>query len=524
MTALLYDLIYIISVLTTAACFYCGLSGNETITPLACAAILIPVAFLSLLTHLKLKGRLLLLGITAAGFTGILIVYRRFADQASPADLRQILPLLAISLACYASGILMARYTIARLSASFISLILLILTVNAFIHPLTPGIFSAMFLIIISTADEVQQHWKKDGFTDKKTHLVCTAPFIALIIITASLFDYPDNPYDWRAFITIRDSVVRAADRIAYSFGKGSDVITGFSDDGYLLTGLGSSVREELIITTRSDTDAPIYLTGTVSDTFDGRGWTNKDDSGIPERAFDVLESISSVKSYSDLLRDYYREADISVEYTELKTRYLLAPSKLTSKSDLNGRASVDEEGGAFTFRRYNPYHLSLNESYLISNTDNPAFHAYMQSNAAPGEKEWNEALNMIKKDSRDKELSYEKYPEYLAWIKSTYSEDIHLSPELKEKTDALYAGAQSSYEKLRRLESALGKMEYTLDPPPIPDDVDTPSEYLDHFLLEEGGGYCSYYATAFALLARAEGLPSRYVQGYRVPADKKGA
>ena len=65
--------------------------------------------------------------------------------------------------------------------------------------------------------------------------------------------------------------------------------------------------------------------------------------------------------------------------------------------------------------------------------------------------------------------------------------------------------------------------MKYTLDPPAIPDTVESPSAFLDYFLSGGGGGYCSYYATAFVLLARAEGLPARYIQGYRIPAEKKG-
>ena len=35
---------------------------------------------------------------------------------------------------------------------------------------------------------------------------------------------------------------------------------------------------------------------------------------------------------------------------------------------------------------------------------------------------------------------------------------------------------------------------------------------------MEKQEGYCTYFATAFVLLARAEGLPARFVKGYCVP------
>ena len=66
--------------------------------------------------------------------------------------------------------------------------------------------------------------------------------------------------------------------------------------------------------------------------------------------------------------------------------------------------------------------------------------------------------------------------------------------------------------------------MEYSLDPPDIPASVKDASAYLDFFLSESRRGYCSYYASAFVLLAREQVLPARYVQGYRVSTIGKRA
>ena len=63
-----------------------------------------------------------------------------------------------------------------------------------------------------------------------------------------------------------------------------------------------------------------------------------------------------------------------------------------------------------------------------------------------------------------------------------------------------------------------LKTMEYSPTPGEIPAYVTDETEFLDYFILKEQKGYCSFFATAFVLLARAEGIPARYVQGYSTP------
>jgi hypothetical protein len=66
-------------------------------------------------------------------------------------------------------------------------------------------------------------------------------------------------------------------------------------------------------------------------------------------------------------------------------------------------------------------------------------------------------------------------------------------------------------YERARAIEAYLRRFPYTLDilAPPADRDVS------DYFLFDLRRGYCDYYATAMAVLARAAGLPARLVVGY---------
>ena len=47
--------------------------------------------------------------------------------------------------------------------------------------------------------------------------------------------------------------------------------------------------------------------------------------------------------------------------------------------------------------------------------------------------------------------------------------------------------------------------------------------DFVSWFLLEEKAGYCSYFASAMAVLCRMSGLPARYVEGYYVAANDGG-
>ena len=79
-------------------------------------------------------------------------------------------------------------------------------------------------------------------------------------------------------------------------------------------------------------------------------------------------------------------------------------------------------------------------------------------------------------------------------------------------------AGAANDAQRVKLLAEAVARtMTYTLTPETPPRDRD----FVD-YALESGEGYCTYYATAMAVLARTLGIPSRYVEGYNLPKDAR--
>jgi len=97
------------------------------------------------------------------------------------------------------------------------------------------------------------------------------------------------------------------------------------------------------------------------------------------------------------------------------------------------------------------------------------------------------------------------------------------ISEAAREYLNQITGEQETDIQKLLAIEEALSGLQYTENPGELPEYVQSEAEFLDYFLSESRKGYCAYFATAFVLLARAEGIPARYVEGFCVPitADK---
>ena len=528
MISFIYECIYTLIPALTAMYYYCGLTGMEKPGIAMFAVVIITALMLPLFMHLKSSGRLLYIGIALANAVALYLLYIRDPESFALINIPWLGHIILIGLISYAAGFLLSHFSPARYICMIGCITLLVLTMLRYIAVKKPGVFFCMMLILTALADEVQIHWKRAGYTDKKKHLVSLLPFMAVLIISTSLIKYPSKPYDWKFFINLWDKMVVATEKIRFAFESSTDSDIGFSDNGTLLSDLNTSKREVLSVTVNDEFDRPLYLAGSTFNSFDGHSWKNTNKTSMPERTLDTIESIASAycadSVFSDfyVVRDYYLRRDLSLKYLDTKSKYLFAPAKLNTIKSLH-TTSAKEKNGALMFRLSNRYHLNAELTYYMSNENNIAFYDHIKSDPPPTESEWQKALVAVGLMPNDDEFTFSLYEKYKEHIKDTYTESVTLSPALKDKLDTLFRGTDSQYEKLKRLEYSLGQMGYDLAPPVIPQDVKTSSQYLDFFLLQSGRGYCSYYATAFVLIARSMGLPARYVQGYRVYIKDKG-
>jgi len=99
-------------------------------------------------------------------------------------------------------------------------------------------------------------------------------------------------------------------------------------------------------------------------------------------------------------------------------------------------------------------------------------------------------------------------------WIHEVYTRLPEDFPgRVEELARSIIEPAENDYERARLLEEYLLRFGYTLTPGNTPIDRD----FVEYFLFYQQEGYCTYFASAFVTMARAVGLPARYVEGFNV-------
>jgi transglutaminase-like putative cysteine protease len=101
---------------------------------------------------------------------------------------------------------------------------------------------------------------------------------------------------------------------------------------------------------------------------------------------------------------------------------------------------------------------------------------------------------------------------EYPQDIRERYLQLPQSLPErVRQLAKELTDGRVNAYDKAKAIEAYLRTYPYDLNVSAPPENQDV----ADYFLFDLKKGYCDYYATAMVVLARASGLPARFVSGY---------
>ncbi|OFW59328.1 MAG: hypothetical protein A2W01_00840 [Candidatus Solincola sediminis] len=92
------------------------------------------------------------------------------------------------------------------------------------------------------------------------------------------------------------------------------------------------------------------------------------------------------------------------------------------------------------------------------------------------------------------------------------YLELPHLPQRVLDLSAGIKADLPGPYQRALAIEDYLkSNYTYSLDVDPLPPGQDA----VDDFLFEQHRGYCEHFASAFAVLCRLQGIPSRVVTGY---------
>jgi len=402
----------------------------------------------------------------------------------------EIIQTLFLSFAICVAEILLEKYSQLQLilvALLFSGLVISMFTKTAVSHA---GVVCSFFYIVLVCMEWIQKRWQKHRTKNSRAHTLFVMPFFLLYMILMLLMPAPKEPYDWQfvkdAYRQLQSTFSRFTDFVWGNDGDGiSPALSGFSEDAYLSGSVTANTRKIMEIKGQVSLVTNIYLGGKTFDTFDGKQWFSTDENaetvsftsmdGFADTGIcaDTAKTVQAVDTYGDYsARNYLSKTTLQITYTKYNSSTVFLPLKterLRSKTD--GYEAVY-------------YQLNINAAHF--------YDMLAQAQA-------------------------ENTAEAFAG-RSLYTQEVFLSDEMQTYLDEITKDATNDVEKLQLIEKELSSFTYNRAPGALPDYVTDAGSFLDYFMLESKEGFCTHFATAFVLLARAEGIPARYVQGFCVP------
>lgn len=516
----LYDLIYIIPICLASLGFAFPYFGMDKMSIIACLIAIAVCVYFILLQYIKFRWKIITVIATILFVVCVFVTQKRDTVIKYFSENIWILWVMLLAFVAFVIGKLLMKFHVLRLFSVVLLFagLILMMVFKVKVIKICPVLM--FFLIVVILSEEIQRCWKKEGYTDSKKHLVFITPFLIVYLVAMFLIATPAEPYGWKITKTVVHKVKEGGQAIINLFvandeGYGN-YVTGFSSDGEIVDCLDESeITEVMKVKSLGDSGNKVYLVGKVFDTFDGRNWTVEYHGEEDDRMLDAMELYYGLYNYDPIgITNYIRVATLNIEYTDMKSKYIFAPSKSITEGAGLGEIKHYQDGGTLMAKKKKSGKLAYQVKYYRLNQNNDKLYEFLCSEHVENNSTWVDVQRRFGVLENDKYL-FSLLLEHRKNIRENYSNEVTLSKELKAYMDDMLEGANSDYEKLERIESMFKDYTYSTHPIPLPEDVDTPEEFLDFFILESKEGFCIHYATAFTLIARAYGIPVRYVQGY---------
>lgn len=418
--------------------------------------------------------------------------------------------------------LLIGVYLIAMISAFFYrrrrSMIFIALTVPFVVAPLAVGkvpYFSNLFTYLIVLVTVIGTRHLRTDATDRRMRqkLSLILMFVGMVVGAVSWIIIPPERYSRN-----EDTILQTKNSIiALSTWSTDDVLTWFksylNEDAIDYGKIGKK-REvtrtgEILLKISGEVNENygIYLKGYVGDKYEKNKWTSLQKEEDYMNDWAVLDSTGvTIDNWHAQLRNELGESETSGaeevwRISNLRIRNIafgygnyLVPYLPTSSFEQkrNGKSSTVNQGIDYEVEYYSLYPVVLRQD-LLNGEYRMAADSFWDGNEVERQKL--------------KEFA-QKY--YLQVPESAQS----ICADFKK-----YIGNEKSQKKI--LEAVknyiMRDTEYTLSPGKTPAD----KESIEYFLKENKKGYCSYYATAAAVLLRSVGIPTRYVEGMYISKEE---
>lgn len=390
-------------------------------------------------------------------------------------------------------------------------------------------------------------HQKQYGKEHSETYKVMLTliPVCLLIGVIAVSLPSKETPLSWQWIFNLyhraEEFCQDVTAEMAFTFGGASDefglTFSGIEDENVLGGNIGSVNQLMLSVSTNSMPHQSIYLAGAYKDTYTGESWKATDEkkiADIPEYKLNTYEMLygmgkGPVDSDGEML---LKQNGVTVTYEKIRTRSLFLPLESSQINELEEKGELKWTPTYVHFPKRRKEKQYFKADFIELNRSNPYFEERLKSleNTTYDE---NQEINkeklseLYKGNIRDSVLKdFLKQKALFKTLKlrqqKIYDLYTQLPDELPERVERLTReitkNADSRYDKLKAIEQYLKQYDYTKTPGDLPEGKD----FVDYFLFERKEGYCTYFATSMAVMARTIGIPTRYVEGFLVDGGSK--
>lgn len=371
-------------------------------------------------------------------------------------------------------------------------------------------------------------------------------PVCVVAVLLAASMHASEKPLEWKWLDTKINSVFnyfnKQFDYEVFDYFSVSSSGFGGKDDL-----LGGRVRLNRTLVLKVQSPHNVYLKGVAKDVYTGTKWVSSssettnignDYKSLYNDTNEMLTGMKLLTNDKSFLVDYFFLDKVNITFQNLKTKSLFIPSKISGfvpddkkingMTDANGSFSVQDrlnKGFKYSVNLYSPkfgskeFEDSLRKSkpdlydeYLLK----AKFPSYFSSKSEDTSNQIVASLPTAIYDSSKEIKEIEALQENAKNIEANYLQLPETLPQrVRDLSISLTASSDNRYDKVKAIEQFLSnKFPYNLDVRGTPRNRD----FVDYFIFDLKEGYCTYYASAMAILARCAGIPARYVEGYMLP------
>ena len=352
-----------------------------------------------------------------------------------------------------------------------------------------PGLVASVAVFALSTPSQREGN-------------VLKALIPAMLVVALAFMFVPGQRLTWQP---LEDAASRvrgifeqyfnfSKERIAFSINEaGYDHAGMVGEDAVAMLGGPANPDTQPVMTVT--TDSELLLRGTIRTTYTGYSW--------------IDETVKNRYLYYDVTHGRVRDQVFGGNFDSDKTAFVRSKAQVEFLSE--GTSTL------FVPARLTDFSMDLSNAVYY----NSAGEMFMAREVRSGDRYSLEALNPVHSEAFSQAVlaaSDERDERYSEILAAHTALPAGIESEVYTLAIRLTQDYTNPYDKAMAIRKyLLSNYHYTLEPDYPPSDLD----FVSYFLLDSKEGYCSYFASAMAVMCRIAGLPARYVEGYLVrPED----